>query len=293
MGESSGLAFVGGPAPVGDAPGPNSGSTASAGRELLWTHNDSGSEPFLIAVDLAGSAVDSIRIAPDAGGRIRDLEALEGASCAEGRCLYVADVGDNEERRTDAAIHRLPEPRLSSGSALSETEAGPGTRVVETTALPVRFPDGPTDVEALFVLPGEEIHLVSKGRSGPVTVYRYPLPLRPARRVTLERVQVLTDDAPFLPAYVTGAATGPGGRTVALRTYESLEFFRVRDGRLLPMRGMRVELRTLREAQGEAVAFLPDGRVVLSSEAGPLGRRGSLAVLRCPGVTTGELAPGG
>lgn len=291
LGESSGLALVGGPAPVGDVPGATSDSTWSAGRSLLWTHNDSGSDPFLIAVDLAGNAVDSIRITPGTGGRIRDLEALEGATCAEGRCLYVADVGDNEERRTDAAIHRLPEPRLFSGSARPEAEAG--TRVVETTVLPVRFPDGPTDVEALFVLSGEEIHLVSKGRSGPVTVYRYPLPLRPGRRVTLERVQALTDDAPFLPAYVTGAARGPEGRTVALRTYESLEFFRVRDGRLEEMRGMRVELRTLREAQGEAVTFLPDGRVVLSSEAGPLGRRGSLAVLRCPGVTTEELAEGG
>lgn len=281
VGESSGLAVVGGTGPTGSFSTPAGDPSGDETPVLLWTHNDSGSEPFLVAVDLSGHALDSVRLSPPPSVRIRDLEALEAAICEEGRCLYAADVGDNEERRSDAAVHRLPEPELSPEGD------GPGEGVVETTVLPVRFPDGPTDVEALFVLPGEEIHLVSKGRSGPVTVYRYPPPLRPGRRVTLERVQTLGDGAPLLPAYVTGAAATSDGRTVAIRTYEALEFFRVGDGRLVRMPGMRMGLRTLREAQGEAVSFLPDGRVVLSSEAGPLGRRGGLAVLRCPGVVKG------
>ncbi len=42
----------------------------------------------------------------------------------------------------------------------------------------------------------------------------------------------------------------------------------------------RVNLRTLREPQGEAVAFLPDGRLILSSESG-LTSRPSIVLLTC------------
>jgi hypothetical protein len=40
-------------------------------------------------------------------------------------------------------------------------------------------------------------------------------------------------------------------------------------------------LRTLQEPQGEGVAVGEDGLIALTSEAGPAGQRGSLAVLRC------------
>ncbi|MDX1566605.1 MAG: hypothetical protein R3223_02320 [Longimicrobiales bacterium] len=266
LGESSGLAPAGSPDPGASAP-------------FFWTHNDSGSEPVLYRVSSDGSIADSVRVVLS-GGSARDLEALERASCVEGLCLYLADVGDNEERRDDAALYRFPEPDPGVGSATA-------------MALPIRFPDGPTDVEALFVLPGDRIFLVSKGRSRPVTVYRYPLPLRPGKRVTLERVQALTRESPFLPRYVTGASAMPGGLLVAVRTYESLHFYRVEEDRLVPVPGGKVILRTLREAQGEAVASLPDGRLLLTSEAGPLGRRGGLVTLRCPQLISGgrEVGP--
>jgi len=42
-----------------------------------------------------------------------------------------------------------------------------------------------------------------------------------------------------------------------------------------------VNLRTLREAQGEGVGVGEDGLVVLTSEGGPTGGAGSITVLRC------------
>ena len=71
------------------------------------------------------------------------------------------------------------------------------------------------------------------------------------------------------PRFVTGAAATLDGGTVVIRTYETLEFFTVTaEDELRPLEDSRVNLRTLREPQGEAVAFLPDGRLVLSSESG-------------------------
>jgi len=246
--ESSGLAPVGG----------------EAEDSLVWTHNDSGGEARLFAVDLSGRVRDSLWVDVDP----TDLEALERSRCADGWCIYLADVGDNEERRQDAVVYRFSEPAR-------------GAQRTTAVAFPVRFPHGPTDVEAMFVLPDERIHLVSKGRSRPITVYRYPLPLRPGERVTLDVVQTLTAEAPSLAEYVTGAGATTDGRLVAIRSYEGLDLYRVEADTLAPMPGGRVVLRSLREAQGEAVTFLSDDRVLLTSEAGPLGRRGGLVVLRC------------
>jgi hypothetical protein len=146
---------------------------------------------------------------------------------------------------------------------------------------PVRFPDGPRDVEALFVLPGEQAFLVSKGANDPVTVYRYPGPLRPDT-VTLEEVQQLTDGPEQLLNRVTGASASPDGDWVAIRTYQALRWYRVEAGRLVPAEDGLVNLRTLREIQGEGVGLGPDGLTVLSSEGGPLGGPPSMRLIRCP-----------
>ena len=80
---------------------------------------------------------------------------------------------------------------------------------------------------------------------------------------------------------VTGASATLDGSLVAIRTYESLEFFDVTEGeQLLKSSVGRVNLRSLRESQGEGVGFGADGTIVLSSES-VLGSSPSLAFLRC------------
>jgi hypothetical protein len=138
-------------------------------------------------------------------------------------------------------------------------------------------------MEAMFILPGEEVFFVSKGRSHPVTLYRYPPPLRAGERVTLEAVQDLSEARLSIPRQVTGADAAVDGTLVSLRSYEAISFFEVDAGRLVPIPGGRVDLRTLNELQGEAVALGPNGQVVLTSE-GILNRPASMVELRCPAV---------
>jgi len=142
------------------------------------------------------------------------------------------------------------------------------------------LPDGPRDMESVFVLPGEEVFFVSKGRSDAVTLYRYPPPLRAGETVSLEAVQTFSDGRLPIPKQVTGADASPDGTVVVIRTYESLSFFHVESGRLVPIKGARVALRTLHEVQGEAVALGPNGELVLTSEAA-LGRRAAMVTLNC------------
>ena len=232
---------------------------------IIWTHNDGGS--VLYALEPSGRVVSAHTLPM----RLRDWEDMEIADCAGGgACLYFADTGDNEERRPAGSIRiarvREPEP------------AAPGP--LEADVFPIRLPDGPRDIEALFVLPGERVHLVTKGRQHPLTVYSYPPPLRPDT-VTLEEVQRLSSGPMSLLSQVTGASASTDGSLVAIRTYQALEFFYVVADTLARRANGIVNLRTLEEIQGEAVALGPDGLVVLTSEGGPLGGPASMRLLRC------------
>jgi hypothetical protein len=232
--------------------------------DVLWTHSDNG--PPLYAVDRAGHILARFPIPR----RLRDWEDIEVARCPAGTCLYLADTGDNAEVRRPGNIKvlRVPEPDV----------AAPGPLAPDV--FPIRLPDGPRDIEALFVLPGERLYLVTKGRHDPVSVYRYPPPLRPDT-VTLEEVQRLTDGPQELLSQVTGASASLDGSLVAIRTYESLQFYHVQGDTLAAMPGGLVNLRTLEETQGEGVGIGPGGEVALTSEGGPLGGPASLRVLRC------------
>ena len=233
---------------------------------LFWTHPD-GAVGKLYAVDSAGEVHATLTLDVPT----RDWEDVAIAECGEGEsCLYVSDTGDNYEEREPGStrIVRLREP----------SELGGDT--VRGEVFPVRLPDGPRDVEALFVLPGERLYLVTKGRNHAVTVYRYPPPLR-AETVTLEEVQRLSDGARFLPRQVTGASASPGGERVALRTYESLQFYGLVADTLVPIDDGLVNLRVLEEAQGEGVGLGADGLVALTSEGGPAGGSAGITLLRC------------
>ena len=234
-----------------------------AHADVYWTHNDAASA--LYAVDGQGAILGRFPLSR----RVRDWEDMALSTCPQGgSCIYIADLGDNYEERTDIKILRAREPEPDRSDTL------------QVEVFPVSLPDGPRDVEALVVLPGERVLVVSKGRNHPVTVYRYPPPLRPDT-VVLEEVQRLTARARILPRQTTGGAAAPRGGLVALRTYEILQFYALDGDTLVPTEGGLVNLRPLGEPQGEAVDIGLDGRVVLTSEGGPGGGPGSISFLRC------------
>jgi hypothetical protein len=251
-------------------------ATGVRNPDLIWTHSD-GRRSILYAVDHDGR----VRALVELDRSFRDWEDIARARCDLGICLYMADTGDSEERRDNISFCRLAEPEVMG--------------VGEAERYRVVLPDGPRDIEAMYVLPTEEVFFVTKGRHHPVTLYRYPLPLRPEEVVTLVEVQRLTDGPVAARQMVTGASATLDGGTVVIRTYESLEFFDVAEGgRLVETEEGRVSLRSLREIQGEGVGFGADRAIVLSSEgAASLGPslRFLTCVLSCCSAELGDSRP--
>lgn len=265
-GAGAGCGVVDGPRALPEGLAENSGVTASLRSPgIYWTHSDDPGPAALWAVRTDGSIAGRVELE---GVEVADAEDVASAPCGDESCLYLADVGDNYGERDTLFVYRLLEPDPAGSS-------------VHAARLPILLPDGARDVEAIFVLPGERLFLVTKGREQPISVYRYPEPLRPDEAVTLEEVQRLSETARVLPRQVTGASATPDGSVIALRTYETILFHRWENDRLVPIEGGTVNLRSLREAQGEGVGLGADGLVVLTSEGGPARAAGSITALRC------------
>jgi hypothetical protein len=138
-------------------------------------------------------------------------------------------------------------------------------------------------VESLFIAPGDgALYLVSKGRLGPIRLYRVPGERWQAGEATAELVQ----HVPFpqgRPAgatrWITGGAIRPDGRVVALRTEDEIYLFTVAPGGELTAAAQPCRVAGL-EYQGEAVDFYDDTRLVLTSEAGRRGP-GPIHLVRC------------
>ena len=232
-----------------------SGVAASRARAgVFWTHNDSGGDPVLFALDSTGAVTGRVRIR-DATNR--DWEDVAVAPCppgSEGDCVYIGDTGDNSERREAVVIYVVPEP-------------DPRNDTISTAALRIEatFPDGARDAEALFVT-GAGIHLVSKGRRDNIELFRLPPPYTAGPPTALTRVQQLAPPPTSVSAQVTAAAAYQD-RIIVVRTYAGLHFFRIEADTLRRL-DARAEFAGVYQPQGEGVDFLSEDRLVLTGEAG-------------------------
>jgi hypothetical protein len=224
---------------------------------IIWSHNDSG-EPVVFAFDTSGKARGRVQVT---GASVDDWEDLAVGPCAQGSCLFIADIGDNNRGRRQITIYRVPEPRPDDRAT------------APAEALPAVYPDGPRDAEALFVASSGQLFLISKAAARTTALYRLGQPVA-GRAGTLELVTKLPLDR------VTGAGASPDGDLVAVRTNEELFLYRRQElARGSNAQPRRFDLAALREPQGEGVAFGADGLIYLAGEDGTAG--GTLATIRC------------
>jgi hypothetical protein len=163
---AAGLACAGEPVPqiveVGNAGLDElSGLVVSrADPQVLWGHNDTGGGAWLYRFGLDGADLGRVAIP---GAQAHDWEALAAFEHDGAPALLVADVGDNLASRAVVTLYAVSDPGRDGAARL-------------LWRLPLRFPDGARDCEAVAVDPvAREILLVSK-RDTPPRLYRVPLP---------------------------------------------------------------------------------------------------------------------
>lgn len=249
---------------------------------VFWTHNDSGDQPRLYALDSAAALVATVDVD---GAEAIDWEALDIGRCPGpapsdgGRwCVYIADTGDKARQRDHVTVYVVPEP--DPGATTSRVRVEGSVRF--------RYEGGPFDAEALAVGPEGELVVATKGRAPRMWVFRIPA-AEVARVARTDDVLTLSNGValPIEPElsvgrWLTGGALDATGTLLAVRTYTEVYFY------AWPMGAQPVEAAPtcflgLLEPNGEAVAWTEAGRLFLSSES-PGTLEGHLLEIECAGV---------
>ena len=228
----------------------------------FWTHNDSG-QPVVYGIDARGAVTTNVRLT---GATVEDWEAIAVGPCNGGSCLYVGDIGDNKATRKQITVYRVQEPSGSGQGAAAEP-------------LHATYPDGAHDAETLLATSDGGLYIVTKGETGPIGLYRFPQNRKSGGSTQLERVGAPRAAGKGDADRITDGAVSPDGAWIVLRTKTALMFYAAKDILAGPWReASRVDLRALKEPQGEGVAFGANGTIYLAGEGTGAG---SLARISC------------
>ena len=241
---------------------------------VLWSHNDSGSEADVFALRVDGTLLGRLQL-PRA---TVDLEDIDGATCPHrsGYCLWVGDIGDNQKERDTLRIWVVSEPPTSvpfDPILLTMSQ-------IPQLAFPIdfRLEGGAADLEALVVdQQGQKIWLLEKREQGSSRVWGLDLEaegfLERVRSWSREGIEwseqillarlITQFNAPGLEVplgrMITAADLSPDGMRLLLRVYTGIFEYRFTTpyhfeelGDLVPK---RIAWGPLNEPQGEAVSY--------------------------------------
>jgi hypothetical protein len=228
---------------------------------VLWTHNDSGDQPRVYAVDRRGRTLATFTLRGAAAFDWEDMAIGPGPD-AGGDYLYVGDVGDNGTVRPEVHVYRIPEPVVDADTtgAVADVDA----RHVERFRL--RYPDGPHNCESLLVHPKTgAIYLATKEPAGMCYVYTCRVP-RDGETHMLEKVADLKP--PDGRPNTTGGDISPDGSSVVLCNYDTAWEFRARAERPFDELWRTEPLVISMPTPGEAIAYRADGNALLISSEG-------------------------
>jgi hypothetical protein len=245
----------------------SSGITASKCQPgVFWTHNDSGDDAFIFAIDEKGDDLGT--------WRVKNSENLDWEDIAEfrdpsGTCfIYIGEIGDNKVQRPVHAVYRVAEPAISDISKGTNIENALSTE--RAAQMKFSYPDRNYNAETLMVHPVTgDIYVLTKRFDGPSGIYKMKPAFGSDSVTVAEKLGELA--VPNVPnGYLTGGDISSDGQHVAVCDYtaayeltlpaSSISFDDI--WKQTPIMIDRGELE-----QGEAVGYTTDGNsLILTSE---------------------------
>ena len=236
---------------------------------VYWTHNDSGDGPFIYAFDTRGNSRGVWRVTGATATDWEDIAAGPGPKPGVSY-LYIGDIGDNQSKRPEIVVYRVPEPDLKTG-ARAKSKA---TSTAQAETFRFRYPDGSHDAEALLVHPHTgNLYIVTKILFGNPGIYEAKAPLTAGGTSTLNLIGTLSVPS-LLGGIITGGAISPDGRRVAFCDYmQGYEAVLENASAAFDAIWKRplVSISLGKRAQGEAITYRLDSKALLmTSEGSPM-----------------------
>jgi hypothetical protein len=233
----------------------------------LWSHNDSGNENKLYCFDLSGSLIRTITVSNSSNVDWEDL-AIDNQ-----KRIYISDAGNNENRRTDLVIYRIPDPESFHTSTVTAELIR--FKYEDQSSYPPPASSRNFDMEAV-VWHNDSLFLFTKDRTSPLAGFTkmYKLPATPGTHVARAAGSFYlgTTNA---TARVTAADIHTASGKLALLVQNRLIVFTNYQGsRFFYGKVINYPFTQL-PGQAEALFFVSDSRLYITEE-GSAGKAGYL-----------------
>lgn len=205
---------------------------------IFWSHTDGGGpkKQHLFAIRRDGSSVGQVFVG---GVLITDWEDI---AIDDEKHLFVGDLGNNDEKRSELAVHQLDEPDPMGN-----------VRVVRPTrSWRLRFPGSPFDCESLFVWKGHGYVVSKVFNDSRAQIFGFPLK-ETDEPVVLELVATTKIESP-----VTGADLSADGERLALVAKSGAFLYRIDGDVARAGKGKPFQVK-FRDQHIEACTFVPEG----------------------------------
>lgn len=195
------------------------------GPEKYWSHNDSGNNTDLYAIDPTGDIIQRITVS-----NVDNTDWEDLAQDQEGN-FYIADIGNNSNSRHKLYIHKIPPP------SDIPTDDDEDHLFVEAESIEFSYedqedfpPDDESDyhfdAEALIVF-SDYIYIFTKSKSDPFTgktrMYRLENEMGTIQQA--EYLDQFYTDQDMYEGQITSADISPDGEKVVLCSYQKIWIF--------------------------------------------------------------------
>jgi hypothetical protein len=235
--------------------------------DVLWTHNDSGDDAFIFAINANGASLGTWKIPNAQNFDWEDIAAIKDSS---GNCyIYVGDIGDNKAKRSEHTIYRIVEPRISAANASSNRRSA--LTAPEASVIRFTYPDYIQDAETLMIDPKSgDIYVVTKRVSGPAGVYRVRPDFTVGAPQRAEKVGEIS--VPAVPnGFLTGGDISPDGLSMIICDYTQAYEYVLPEGTAGLDNIWKVEPEPVdigKRKGGESVCYSPDGKAIFAGSEG-------------------------
>ena len=182
-----------------------------------WLINDSGDTDKIYKVNFQGELLRELKVD---NGKNKDWEDL---TTDENGNVYIADIGNNNNRRQELIIYKLPNPEKEKGSRIEAKKIK--FSYPDQKKYPPKKEDLKFDAEAIFYW-DDYIYIITKNRAKPfdgeALIYKVP-----SKKGTYKatRIGSFIPCTEFATCRITSADISPDGQKIVLLSYGKLWVF--------------------------------------------------------------------
>jgi hypothetical protein len=183
----------------------------------VWFANDGGNEDKIYQISNKGKIIKELEVK---NAKNKDWEDM--ARDIDGN-VYIADTGNNANKRKDLVIYKIPNPDKEKGDKIEAEHIE--FNFPEQKKFPPKKKNLLYDTEAIFYAK-DSLYLITKNRSHPFNgnalIYRIPAKKGKYKATYLGEFISCTD---FSTCKITAADISQDGKTIALLGYGKLWLF--------------------------------------------------------------------